>query len=133
MEILLPEVCPGQVLEHLHVRMLEELLEAVLVHLYGRDILPLLHVDVTDIQPNIAEVRRGLSHLHERVQASPPIETQEKDTNVHLHLGEYIPGLLRAALMSQHGTDAVRRPDVLVVVPQDRLVHRQGSVLQGGD
>ena len=46
-----------------------------------------------------------------------------------IHLSKDVPGLLDAAFVRQYSADAVRRPDVLVVVPQDRLVHGQGPVL----
>ena len=46
-----------------------------------------------------------------------------------IHLSKDVPGLLDAAFVRQYSADAVRRPDVLVIVPQDRLVHGQGPVL----
>ena len=57
------EVSPGKILQHLHVWMLEKLLQTVLIHLYGGDILLLFHVDVSDVQPHVAEVSRGLPYL----------------------------------------------------------------------
>ena len=46
-----------------------------------------------------------------------------------IHLSKDVPGLLDAAFVRQYSADAIRRPDVLVIIPQDRLVHGQGPVL----
>ena len=45
------------------------------------------------------------------------------------HLSKYVSRLLDAPLVRQHSPDPVCRPDVLVIVPQHRLVHRQRPVL----
>ena len=76
-----PEVGPCQVLQHLHIWVLVELLQAVLVHLEGtihedmvmchnsrgnlnrRDVLPLLNIDVPYVEPHITEVSSGFTHL----------------------------------------------------------------------
>ena len=80
-ELASPEVGSRQVLKHLHVWMLVELLQAVLVHLgganvithhdmviyrgnlNGRNVLPLLNIDVSYIEPHVTEVGSGLAHL----------------------------------------------------------------------
>lgn len=36
-------------------------------HLHSADVLLLLHVDVSQIQPDVADVRGGLSHLRKHV------------------------------------------------------------------
>ncbi len=48
---------------HLDVGIFEELLETVLVHLNGGDVLALLHIDVRNVQPHVAEIGRGLANL----------------------------------------------------------------------
>lgn len=40
---------------------------SVTYHLYGRDILLLLHVDVCNIQPHVTEVGRCFTHLCENI------------------------------------------------------------------
>lgn len=72
--------------------MFEEFLQAILVHLNGADILFLLHVNVGNVQPHIAEIGCGLTHL-----------------------SEYIAGFIDAAFVCQNGSNAVGCPDVLGV------------------
>jgi hypothetical protein len=48
---------------HLDVGIFEELLETVLVHLNGGDVLALLHIDVRNVQPHVAEISRSLAYL----------------------------------------------------------------------
>ena len=99
-------VRPRQVEQYLDVVRLVELLQAVFVHLDGGDVLVLLHVHVGDVEPDVAEVGGGLAHLCED-----------------------LPRLDYVTLVRKDGADAVRRPDVLGVVAQDLLVHRQRSLL----
>lgn len=81
---------PGEIQQDLSVLILVEFLQAVLIlwsrtvlsrtqiikttvllgkhkggphHLHGADVLLLLHVDVSQIQPDVADVSRGLPHL----------------------------------------------------------------------
>ena len=61
------EVGPGEILEDFDVGILEELLEAIFVHLNGGDHLFLLHIDVGDVEPNVAEISRRLANLGEDV------------------------------------------------------------------
>ena len=56
----------------------------------------LFHIDVCDVEPDVAEFRRGLSDF-----------------------GEDDSGLVGVALVRQHAADAVRGPDVLWVVTQN--------------
>ena len=56
----------------------------------------LFHIDVCDVEPDVAEFRRGLSDF-----------------------GEDDSGLVGVALVCQHAADAVRGPDVLWVVTQN--------------
>ena len=59
------EVGSSQVLLDLNVGMFEELLQAVFIHLDGRDVLLLLHVDVSNIQPHVTKVSRGFTDLNQ--------------------------------------------------------------------
>ena len=54
-----------QVLQDLDVGMFEELLQAVFIHLDGGDVLLLLHVDVSNIQPHVTKVSRGFTDLNQ--------------------------------------------------------------------
>lgn len=76
--------------------MLEEFLQAILVHLNGADILLLLHVNVGNVQPHIAEIGCGLTNL-----------------------SEYIAGLIDTAFVRQNGTNSVGCPDVLGIGFED--------------
>ena len=62
-----PEIGSGQILKDFDVGIFEELLEAIFVHLDGGDHLLLLHVNVGDVEPNVAEIRRRLANLGENV------------------------------------------------------------------
>lgn len=86
--------------------MLEELLQTILVHLNAAHVLLLLHIDVRNVQPDIAKVRGRLSNLSEN-----------------------IPSLVDAALVRQHRPDAVRRPNVLRIVAQHLLENGQRLLL----
>ena len=99
-------VCSGQVEQYLDVVRLVELLQTVFVHLNGSDVLVLLDVHVGDIEPDIAEVSGGLADL-----------------------GEDLPSFDYIALVRQDGADAVSRPDILWIVAQNLLVHRQRPFL----
>lgn len=70
--------------------MLEELLQAILVHLNGTDVLLLFDVNVRNVHPNIAEVSRSFAHLSKN-----------------------ITGLIDTAFMRQHSANTVRCPNVL--------------------
>ena len=48
---------------HLNIWSFAELFDAVLVHLYGGDVLPLLHVDVGNVEPHVHEISRRLTNL----------------------------------------------------------------------
>jgi hypothetical protein len=74
----------------------EEFFQAILVHLYGAYVLFLFHINVSDVQPNIVEVGGGFTYLSENVA-----------------------GLNDAALVGEHGTDAVGGPNVFGVVAKD--------------
>lgn len=85
---------------------LVELAQTIFVHLNSTDELFLLHVDMCNIQPDVAEFRRCLAHL-----------------------SKYISGFVYATLMREYRTDAIRCPDVLRVVSQNLLVHGQCPIL----
>lgn len=56
-------------------------------HLHGADVLLLLHVDVRQVEPDVADVGRGLPHL-----------------------GEHVPSLSEVALVGQDGTWKTGQP-----------------------
>jgi hypothetical protein len=58
---------------HLDVGILEELLETVLVHLNGGDVLALLHIDVRNVQPHVAEISSGLAYLQHNNRYRVPV------------------------------------------------------------
>ena len=100
------EVGAGQVLQHFHVGILEKLFQTVFVHLDGGDHLFLFDVNVGDVEPDVAKVRRGLAHLSEDV-----------------------PGLGDVSLLGQNGADPVGRPNVALVELEHLFVRVEGAVL----
>lgn len=58
---------PGQVHQDVHVVVTIELAQAVLVHLDRSNILLLLNVNVSNVEPHIAKVCSGLAHLRKDV------------------------------------------------------------------
>lgn len=67
--------------EHAHRRRCRRRAEEGSHHLHGADVLLLLHVDVSQVQPDVADVRRGLPHL-----------------------GKHVPSLSEVTLVGQDGT-----------------------------
>lgn len=62
----------------------------LIYHLNSTDELFLLHVDMCNIQPDVAKFCRRLAHL-----------------------SEYISGFIYASFMREHRTDAIRSPNIL--------------------
>ena len=50
--------------------MIVEFFKTIFVHLDGGHVLMLLHVNMSDVQPNLAEVSRSFSDLREYIPAS---------------------------------------------------------------
>ena len=94
------EIRSGQILQDFHVGILEELLEAILVHLNGGDHLLLFDVDVSDVEPDVAEVGRGFAHLSEDVARFGDV-----------------------TLLSENGANAIGGPDVALI----ELQHLSGT------
>lgn len=96
----------SQIRQHFDIVVFGEFLQAVLVHLNGRNVLLLLDVNVSDVQPDVGHVRGGFAHLSEDVSR-----------------------LVQISFVRQHTTDAVRRPNISIVVLQNRFVNLQRSSL----
>ena len=88
---------------HLHIGVFVELLEAILVHLNGRDILSLLHVDMPYVQPHVTEICRRFTNLKFQVIMA---------FSGYFYLGKNIPCLLDAALVGQNTADPIGCPDI---------------------
>jgi len=54
-------------------------------HLHGADVLLLLHVDVGQVEPHVADVRRGLPHLGEHVPRLPEVALVGQDGSCTPH------------------------------------------------
>ena len=82
-------------------------------HLHGADVLLLLHVDVSQVEPDVADVGGGLPHLGEHVSRLPEVAlvgqdgtcTQREDPSATRdagHVGEY-PSLSIQRVVGRYG------------------------------